>query len=163
MQPLEVRDHNIYNLFRCGFLTNQFHELLFKFNTGTLNTNAMIANFVVDQDPACSRCTGGCLLPAPKESLACIFFDCPMISNILTELNNLTSNNSLDLEELKNFVWLGVSEKKHLPDFKTSLIVMTTNYFIYKSRKLPGTPTISKYKAFLPDTLPEVFYGIINE
>ena len=53
-QPLEARDCNFYNLFRCGFLTNEFREFLFKFNTGTLYTNAMISNFVADQDPACS-------------------------------------------------------------------------------------------------------------
>ena len=40
--------------YRCGFLTNKFCEFLFKSNTGTLYTNAMISNFVVDQDPACS-------------------------------------------------------------------------------------------------------------
>ena len=58
-QPLETRDCNFYDLFRCGFLTNKFCEFLFKFNTGTLFTNAMISNFVVDQDPACSWCAGG--------------------------------------------------------------------------------------------------------
>ena len=58
-QPLEPRDCNFYNLFRCSFLTNEFCEFLFKFNTGTLYTNAMIVNFVVYQDPACGRCAGG--------------------------------------------------------------------------------------------------------
>ena len=32
-QPLELRDCNFYNLFRCGFLTNEFCEFLLKFNT----------------------------------------------------------------------------------------------------------------------------------
>ena len=59
MQPLEARDRNFYNLFRCGFLTNQFRGFLFKFNTGTLYTNAMISNFVVGQDPAFSQCARG--------------------------------------------------------------------------------------------------------
>ena len=55
---------------------------------------------------------GGPLLPAPKVTIPHIFFDCPMIANILSELNNLISNNTLDLVELTNIVWLGVPEKK---------------------------------------------------
>ena len=79
---------------------------LFKFNTGTLYTNAMISKFVVEQDPECSRCVGGRLLPAPKETLQ-------HISNILSELNRLISHNTLGLAELANVVWLGVPEKKY--------------------------------------------------
>ena len=93
--------------------------------------NAMIANFVVGQDPACGRCAGGRLLPAPKESLA--------------------------------HIWLGVSEKNTYSTFKTSLIVMITNYYIFKSRKSPGIPTLSKYNAFLAYTLPTAFHEIIND
>ena len=83
-----------------------------------------------------------------------------MIANILSELNNLISNNTLDLVELTNVVWLGVPEKKIYCIFKTSWIVMATNYFLYKSRKSPGMSTISKYKAFLA---PGVFHSILNE
>ena len=74
----------------------------------------------------------GRLLPAPKETLAHIFFDCPLISNILSELNKLISNDSLDLTERKNVVRLGVSEKNTYSTFKTSLIFMITSYFIFK-------------------------------
>ena len=52
--PLDPRDCNFYNLFKCSFLTNEFCEFLFKFNTGTLYTNAMISKFVAEQDPECS-------------------------------------------------------------------------------------------------------------
>ena len=159
-QPLEPRKRNLYNLFRCGFFTKEFSEFLFKFNTGTLYTNAMISNFDVDQDPACSRCTGGQVLPAPKETLSHIFFDCPMIANIPSELNNLISNNTLDLVELTNVVWLGMPEKNIYCTFKTSL---ATKFFLYKSRNSSGMSTISKYKAFLAYTLPAEFYGILND
>ena len=100
---------------------------------------------------------GGGLLPAPKETIPHIFFDCPMIANILSKLNDLISNNTLDLV---NNVWLGVPEIKIYCISKTSLIVMATNYFLYKFRKSSGMSTISKYKTFLLYTLPAVFYGI---
>ena len=86
-----------------------------------------------------------------------------MIDNILSELNNLISNNTLDLVELTNVVWLGVTEKIIYCIFKTSWIVMATNYFLYKSRKSPGMSTISKYKVFLAYTLMAVFHSILNE
>ena len=86
-----------------------------------------------------------------------------MIANILSELNNLISNNTLFLVELTNVVWFAVPQKKIYCIFKTSLIVIATNYFLYKSKKSPGMTTMSKYKTFLAYTLPAVFYGILNE
>ena len=106
---------------------------------------------------------GGRLLPAPKETLPHIFTHCPMIASILSELNRLISNNSLSPAELMNVVWLGVREKKIYNTFKTSLIVMETNYFIYKSTKNPGMAKITKYRAFLASSLPAVFYDFLNE
>ena len=123
----------------------------------------MISKFVVEQYPECSRCVGGRLLPAPKETLPHIFIHCPMIANILSELNRLISNNSLSPTELTNVVWLGVLEKQIYNTFKTSLIVMATNYFIYKSKKNPGMSKITKYRAFLASSLPVVFYDFLNE
>ena len=86
-----------------------------------------------------------------------------MITNILSELNGLISNNTLGLAELANVVWLGVPEKKIYSIFKTSLIVMATNYFLYKSKKAPGMATIAKYRAFLAFTLPVVFFDFLND
>ena len=86
-----------------------------------------------------------------------------MIANILTELNRLISNNSLSLPDLMNIVWLGASEKLIFSEFKTSLIVMATNYFIYKSRKNPGMANINNYKAFLTTSMPAVFQDLFND
>ena len=130
---------------------------------GTLYTNAMISKFAVEQDPECSRCVGGRLLPAPKETLPHIFFNCPMISIILSEFNRLIANNTLSLAELANVVWLGVPQKKIYSIFKMSLIVMATNYFLYKTKKTTGMATIAKYRAFLAFTLPVVFLDFFND
>ena len=86
-----------------------------------------------------------------------------MIANILSELNRLISNDSLSLTELMNIVWLGAPEKLIFNTFKTSLIVMATNYFIYKSRKNPGMANINKYQAFLTISLPAVFCDFLND
>ena len=67
-----------------------------------------------------------------------------MIANILSELNRLTSNNTLSLAELTNVVWLDAPEKEIYNIFKKSLIVMATNYFLYKSKKNPGMSKITK-------------------
>ena len=86
-----------------------------------------------------------------------------MIANILSELNSLISNNKLGLPELANVVWLGVPEKKIYSIFKKSLIVMATNYLLFKSKKAPGMATITKYRSFLAFTLPAVFYDFLND
>ena len=86
-----------------------------------------------------------------------------MIINILSELNRLIANNTLGLAELANVVWLGVPEKKCTAFLKNSLIVIATNYFLYKSKKAPGMATIAKYRSFLAFTLPVVFYDFLND
>ena len=82
---------------------------------------------------------GGHLLPVPKETLAHIFFDCPMISNILSKLNNLISNNSLDLVALTNVVWLGVPEK---------------NITAFSKREYYNIINLGESTSFLPFTRP---------
>ena len=86
-----------------------------------------------------------------------------MIANILSELNRLIANNTLSLAELANVVWLGAPDKEIYSIFKTSLIVMATNYFLYKSKKKPGMSKIAKYRSFLAVTLPVAFYDFLND
>ena len=86
-----------------------------------------------------------------------------MIANILSELNRLISNNTLSLAELTNVVWLGAPEKEIYNIFKTSLIGMATNYFLYKSKKKLGMSKITKYRSFLAGTLPVAFYDFLND
>ena len=130
----------------------------------TLYANAMIASFVLDHNSTCALCSGARLLPFPRETLAHILVGCPMISKILSELNKLISNNALYLGELKIVIWLGALEKNFYSVFKTSLIVVLTNFHIYKSRKTLGTPSLSKYNSFLlAYTLQRVFSNIPNE
>ena len=133
MQPFESRDCNFYNLFKCGFLTIKLREFLFKFNTGTHYTNAMISNFVAEQDPACSRCVGGGYYPPLRKpyhifSLTVLW----LLTYLLSELNNLISNNTLGLA---NVVWLGVPEKKYTAFSKCpwSSWQLTTSYINLKN------------------------------
>ena len=91
-----------------------------------------------DRDLPCARCTGARLYPAPKETLSHIFIDCPMIINILHELNKIISKSELRTVDLMNSIWLGVSEKYEYSVFKTSLIVLLNNFNIFKTRKTRG-------------------------
>jgi len=61
----------------------------------------MMAHFVPDHDPSCQRCEFGKLRPAQRETISHVFWDCPKIYDILTDLNLIISNGVLSYEELK--------------------------------------------------------------
>ena len=89
----------------------------------------MTAHFVQDFDPSCQRCKHGKLRPAPKESLPHIFWDCPKIKDILSNLNHIISNGVLTNEELRKTLFLGSNIKQQI-----YIICFTTLYFIFTTR-----------------------------
>jgi hypothetical protein len=66
------------------FLPNRFRVFLFKYYHNKLGTGSRIAHFLMDSDPSCIFCTRAKLLPAPIESFSHVFYDCPIIFNIIS-------------------------------------------------------------------------------
>ena len=86
------RDCNFYKIFKISKLKNNLRSFIFNFTSQTLYHNAMIAHFVQDHDPSCQRCKLGKLRPAPRETISHVFWECPKIYDILTDLNLIISN-----------------------------------------------------------------------
>jgi len=62
---------------------NRFKVFLFKYYNNILGTANRVAHFNQDTDPACLFCKINLNLPAPVESFAHLFFDCPHVYNVI--------------------------------------------------------------------------------
>ena len=98
----------------------------------------MISHFVQDFDPTCKRCEYARVLPAPKESLLHIFWDCPYIQEILIEVKRLISNEPITNDYLREILFLG-----SVSNLKYGII------FIFQTRNKNSMYSISKLYDFL--------------
>ena len=143
------RDCNFYKIFQISKLKNNLQSFIFNFTSQTLYHNAMIAHFVPDHDPSCQRCKIGKLRPAPRETISHIFWDCPKISNILTDLNLIISNGVLSHEELKITIFLGCSNPVSFNIETTNTICFIAMYYIFSTRNNIRIYNTSKLKQFI--------------
>jgi hypothetical protein len=143
------RDCNFYKIFKISKLKNNLRSFIFNFTSQTLYHNAMIAHFAPDHDPSCQRCHFGKLRPAPRETISHVFWDCPKISDILTDLNLIISNGVLSYEELKITIFLGCSNPVTFNIETTNIICFIVMYFIFSTRNNRRIYNTLKLKQFI--------------
>ena len=109
-----IRDCNFNLKFSSPKLSHTLKSFIFNLTSQILYNNSMISHFVQDFDPTCKRCEYARVLPAPKESLLHIFWDCPYIQEILIEVKRLISNEPITNDYLREILFLGsVSNLKY--------------------------------------------------
>ena len=143
------RDCNFNKIFKISKLKNNLRCFIFNFTSQTLYHNAMIAHFVQDHDPICQRCELGKLRPAPRENISHVFWDCPKICDILTDLNLIISNGALSHEELKTTIFLGCSNPISFNIETTNIICFIAMYFIFSTRNDRRVYNTTKLKQFI--------------
>jgi len=143
------RDCNFNKIFKISKLKNNLRCFIFNFTLQTLYHNAMIAHFVHDHDPTCQRCEFGKLRPAPRETISHVFWDCPKIYDILTDLNLIISNGILSHEELKTTIFLGCSNPISYNIETTNIICFIVMYFIFSTRNDRRIYNTTKLKQFI--------------
>ena len=109
----------------------------------------MIAHFVQDFSPTCKRSEYARLLPAPKETLLHIFWDCPYIQKIISAVKTLISNEPIDNARFREILFLGSISDLKFNVKKTKLICMTSLFFIFSTRNKNTTYSINKLYDFL--------------
>ena len=130
------RDCNFYKIFGISKLRNNLRSFIFNFSAQTLYHNAMITHFVQNHEPTCQRCKFGNLRPVPREMISHIFWDCPKISEILSDLNIIISNGTLSNEELKSVIFLGCKNPITLNVENTNIVCLIAMYYIFSTRNL---------------------------
>ena len=145
----EIRDCNFNNTFNSPKLSHTLKSFIFKFSSQILYNNSMIAHFVQDFSPTCKRCEYTRLLPAPKETLLHIFWDCPCIQKILSDVKTLISNEPIDNERFRKILFLGSISDLKLNIKKTNLVCMTSLFFIFSTRNKNTTYNTNKLYEFI--------------
>jgi len=129
-------DCNYYMLFNTPKLENKLRSFIFSFTSQSLYHNGMIAHFVQNFDPTCQRCEKNNIRPAPKESISHIFWDCPNIQIILSDLNDIISNGMLPQDRLRKVLFLGYKENDVMIfNVKTTnIICLIVLFYIFTTR-----------------------------
>ena len=79
--PIEISKFNLssWNIFA---LPNRFKVFLLKYYNNTLGTGNRVAHIDRTKDPSCNFCRKSGNLPAPLESFAHVFYDCPTVEKL---------------------------------------------------------------------------------
>ena len=143
------RDCNFYKIFGFSKLRNNLRSFIFNFTAQTLYHNAMIAHFVQNHEPTCHRCELGNLRPAPRETIAHIFWDCPKISEIILDLNTIIANGTLSHDELRSVIFLGCTNPLIFNIVDTNTICFIVMYYIFSTRNSGRQYNKSKLRQFI--------------
>ena len=130
---------NFYNIFKNTNLPNSFREFVYKFNNNILYTNTALSKFLPDINESCSICLNHRTLPAPRETIKHIFFECQHIREINNILHTTLLNNNNNTTIKPETIFLGVGPE----DIKTNtltlkeqnLLIMIHNRFLYRARE----------------------------
>jgi len=111
----------------------------------------MIAHFVQNFDPTCQRCEKNNIRPAPKESIAHIFWDCPNIQIVLSDLNDIISSGMLPHDRLRKVLFLGYKENDvMIYNVKiTNIICLIVLFYIFTTRDGKSLYTKGKLLNFI--------------
>ena len=145
----KIRDCNFNITFSSPKISHTLKSFMFNFSSQILYNNSMIAHFVQDFSPTCKRCEYAKLLPAPKESLLHIFWDCPCIQVIISDVKRLISNERITDISFREILFLGSISNLKYNIKKTNLICMTTLFFIFSTRNVNSTYNINKLNDFI--------------
>ena len=145
----EIRDCNFNNTFNSPKISHTLKSFIFNFSSQILYNNSMIAHFVQDFSPTCKRCEYARLLPAPKETLLHIFWDCPCIQEITSDVKTLISNEPITNNRFREILFLGSASNLKYNIKKTNLICMAALFFIFSTRNKNATYNINKLYEFL--------------
>ena len=119
------------------FLSNNVRTFLFKYYNNILGLNSRVAKFNNTVDTSCTFCNLAKCFPAPKESFAHIFYDCPVTNRIITKFCNKYFTSGLPEKEIYFAVSLSENER-HNRAVQLVLDLLRYNIWEFKlQKKLP--------------------------
>ena len=142
----EIRFHKVWTY---SFLPIEIRDFSFKLLNNYHKFNASIAHFNETISASCTACTAKKLLPAPKETIKHMYYDCPVNENFAkkyfeTFLNNTNINFSAD------FLLLGAPSI--LPEslaFIINIEIILLNFFLFNARNKKQLPLMRNFNHFI--------------
>jgi hypothetical protein len=156
--------NKIYGGWGLNFFPNKTRDFVFKFYNNILGLNTRIAHFADNQTRncgLCSRAVGGPvpvpdqapdpdLVPAP-ETFSHLFYQCPMTTNLRTQLTNNCMQSVIDFNEIekKMFWFSGYLDRNTEYFLGTFALVTYINEYIWECK-------LKKVRMSLPSLLNEL-------
>jgi hypothetical protein len=84
-EPTSQRIKSLFSNWNLHYLSSGIRVFIFKYYNNILGINSRIAHFNREIDAGCTFCVLRKNLPAPKETLSHIFFNCPTTSDVLVK------------------------------------------------------------------------------
>jgi hypothetical protein len=85
--PSAPRMTSIVSSWNVGFFNSSVRVFIYKLYNNILGTNSRVTHFNQGVDASCTFCVLSKTLPAPKETIMHLFFDCPTTDRLIAELN----------------------------------------------------------------------------
>jgi len=128
-EEIWARSLGIWNTF-C--YPNRFKTFLFKYYSNILGTGNRVAHFNQNSDPACVFCVKTHNFPAPLETFAHLFFDCPETEKVLKNFFRKYFNGEITREKFFNGNFDGTKRDC----FAINLILDTLRFSIWQCKLL---------------------------
>ncbi len=109
---------------------NRFKVFLFKYYNNILGTNNRVAHFNRETNAACFFCQKSLNLPAPAESFAHVFYDCPSVQKIIERF----SEKFLTIEVTRDKFFSGFYTETEKENRSINLIMDSVRYCIWQSK-----------------------------
>jgi hypothetical protein len=84
-EPSIQRIKSLFSNWNLHYLSSGIRVFIFKYYNNILGINSRTAHFNREIDASCTFCTLRNNLPAPKETLSHIFFNCPTTNDVLVK------------------------------------------------------------------------------
>ena len=127
-----TRIRNTWKSWNTFSFPNRFKVFLFKFYKNTLGTGNRLVHFVQNSEYVCIFCANNLILPPPIETFTHVFFDCPVVNDVISKYYNKYFVTDLDREQFFNGHFSG----KESENLGCNLVLDALRYTIWQFRLL---------------------------
>jgi hypothetical protein len=152
--PIQIREINAF--WTTNYLPNKFKEFHFKFHNNLIGLNSRVSHFNQYINPECTFCTKRKWLPAQRETLRHLFYDCPEVNPIYLYFFRVIAPSLQTLnDDEKLTLWFGgsVKNKKHVDNVILNLLLRLSVFYIWENKLKKNYLSIASYVTFLRENI----------
>ncbi len=149
-EPSAQRLKSLFSNWNLHYLCSGIRVFIFKYYSNILGLNSRIAHFNREVYAGCTFCVMRKNLPAPKETLSHIFFNCPTTSDILVKFYEKYLR-GITLEQ--NTFFLSNASEYECENKPLSVVLDLVRYVIWQHKLNKKLPNFNVFETELQYTL----------
>jgi hypothetical protein len=124
-----------YAAWNCSSFTNDFRTFIFNTRNNFLPLNNRLNAYIEDVDPSCTYCRVSVNRPAPRDSMAHCFINCPEVREILIVFNSLIGiEDDIDSANFQSLYWYGTKDTNICKKIAHIFVYDSFRYIFFKKR-----------------------------